>query len=283
MSIEVSPEEQKILDSIEIPVRPKALLAVSEEAEKSEPNFQVIVHAISGDVSISSAVLKVVNSAAFRRANAISSIDQALNMLGLKRVLAVVNAVAVRNAAKTDVNLEEFWNFASTVAHASVVIAKELKRAHFGDDVYTLGLFHTAGVPIMMNHFPSYAEFYQKGEQEGWTLSIDKEKATFNTTHTTIGALMAKQWGLPESIVSAIYNLHYADGVFDDLTMSETAQSFIGILKMARHLSRDYMQANCGEDEWLQVENQIFKFFKISEDKWLSIRDAVNTALSEQD
>ena len=94
---------------------------------------------------------------------------------------------------------------------------------------------------------------------------------------------MAKQWGLPESIVSAIYNLHYADGVFDDLTMSETAQSFIGILKMARHLSRDYMQANCGEDEWLQVENQIFKFFKISEDKWLSIRDAVNTALSEQD
>jgi len=282
MSIDVSQEEQQILDSIKIPVRPKALLTVSEEAEKEEPKFQVISQAIAEDVSISSAVLNIVNSAAFRRSNSISSIDQALNLLGLKRVLAIVNAVAVRNAVKTDVDLEEFWNLASCVAHASVVIAKELKRSHYGDDAYTLGLFHTAGVPIMMNRFEGYAEFYQRGEQEGWTLSIAKEKAEYNTTHATIAALMARQWGLPDSLTNAIYNQHYADGIFEDLSMSETTQSLIGILKMARHLCHAYMDTGLGDDEWLQVESQVFDFFKVSEDKWHAISDAVISALKEQ-
>ena len=282
MPIEISSQEQEILNSIEIPVRPKALLTVSDEAKKEEPKFPVIAHAIAEDVSISSAVLKVVNSAAFRRPNPISSIDQALNMLGIKRVLAIVNAVALRSAAKAKVDLEEFWEFASSVAHACVIITKELKRSHLGDEAYTLGLFHTAGVPIMMVRFKEYAAFYHQAEKEGWTLSIDREKATFHTTHTSIGALMAQQWSLPESITNAIFNVHYADGVFDDLNMSETTQTLIGILKIARYLCHEHLKSGLGADEWQQVESQVFKFFKINEDKWLTIRDAVLEGLKEQ-
>lgn len=281
MSIKVSATEKKILDNIKIPVRPKALLTVSEEVEKAEPSFPVIAKTISEDVSISSAMLKVVNSAAFRRASAISSIDQALNMLGLKRVLAVVNAVAVQNAVKADVDLEPFWNYASCVAQASVLICKELKRAHFGDDAYTLGLFHTTGVPIMMNTFPGYSDFYKNGEEEGWIMAIDQEKNRFNTTHTTIGALMALQWRLPSSLVNAIYYQHYVDGVFDDASMSQTTQSLLGILKMARSISHKFLNTGVGEEEWHHVENQVFKFFKIDEDTWLSIRGNVMAVLSE--
>ena len=135
----------------------------------------------------------------------------------------------------------------------------------------------------MMNRFDTYAAFYQKGEREGWTLSIEQEKIAYKTTNTTIGALMAQQWGLPESLTNAIYNLHYADGVFDDSSMSQTTQSLIGILKMARYLSHVHLDTGLGEDEWLQVESQVFSFFKLSDDKWLSIKDTVLTALNEQD
>ena len=281
MSIKVSAAEKKILDNIKIPVRPKVLLKVSEEADKAEPSFPVIAKTISEDVGISSAVLKVVNSAAFRRASAISSIDQALNILGLQRVLAVVNAVAVQNAVKVDVDLEPFWNFASCVAQASVLICKELKRAHFGDDAYTLGLFHTIGVPIMMNTFSGYEDFYRSGEEEGWILTIDQEKTRYNTAHTTIGALLALQWRLPSAIVNAIYYLHYSDDVFDDAAMSQTTQALLGILKMARRISHKFLNTGLGEEEWHHVENQVFRCFKIDEDTWLSIRDNVIAVLSE--
>lgn len=281
MLIEIEPQEQEILKSVKIPVRPKVLLTVSEEAKKEEPSFSIISHAIAEDVSISSAILKMVNSAAFSRPSPISSIDQALNMLGLKRVLAIVNAVAVRNASQSNADLEEFWNLASNVAHASVIISKQLKRSFLGDDAYTLGLFHTAGVPIMIARFKNYTDFYHQSEKKGWTLSIDREKEAFHTTHSSIGALMAQEWCLPNSITNAIYNIHYADGIFDDSSMSETTQSLIGILKMARHLCHEYQEINCESDDWVQVESQVFGFLKISEDKWLVIRDAVINGLRQ--
>ncbi len=77
----------------------------------------------------------------------------------------------------------------------------------------------------MMARFKSYVDFYHKAEKEGWTLSIDREKEAFRTTHSSIGALMAQEWSLPDSITNAIYNIHYADGVFDDLSMSETLRA----------------------------------------------------------
>jgi hypothetical protein len=86
---------------------------------------------------------------------------------------------------------------------------------------------------------------------------------------------------LPNSITNAIYNIHYADGIFDDSSMSETTQSLIGILKMARHLCHEYQEINCESDDWAQVESQVFGFFKISEDKWLIIKDAVIKGLSQ--
>lgn len=47
-------------------------------------------------MGISAAVLQVVNSAAFRRAREIDSIDQAIMTLGLKRLVPLVKAVALR-------------------------------------------------------------------------------------------------------------------------------------------------------------------------------------------
>ena len=283
MALQIEPQEQEILNSVEIPPRPKALLIVAEEAKKDEPSFPTIAHAIADDVSISSAVLRVVNSAAFRRPNPISSIDQALNMLGFKRVLSIVNAVAVRSAAKSNADLEEFWTFAASVAHASVIITKALKRPHLADDAYTLGLFHTAGVPILMARFEQYTDFFHEAEKEGWTLCIDREKEAFHTTHTSIGALMAQEWSLPESIINAIYNLHYADGIFDASDIEENTLELIGTLKMAREICREYLQSTNGPEEWVQVESQILDFFGIDEDKWLDIKEAVTAGLDEEE
>ena len=65
MPIEITDAEKKILASITIPPRPEVLLKLSAEAKKPEPNVSVIAHAITEDISISAAVLQVVNSAAF--------------------------------------------------------------------------------------------------------------------------------------------------------------------------------------------------------------------------
>lgn len=281
MTVEIEAQERQILDRIQLPPRPKALITITEEAKKANANFAVIARAIVGDVSLSAAVLKVVNSAAFRRASPITAIDQALNMLGIKRVLSIVNAVAVRSAAPSKVDLEEFWQFGAAVADISVMIAKQLKKAALMDDAYTIGLFHDAGVPVMITQFADYHAFFLTAEKEGWTLSIDKEKERYNTTHTTIGALMAQEWTLPDHLVNAIYNLHYADGIFSTDELDKSSLDLLAILKCGREFARNHLRNEAGNAEWLQVEGQVMEHLGLDEDGLGDLRESVLESLGE--
>lgn len=274
MALSIAPEEQEILESIQIPPRPKALLAVMEESKQPEPKFPVIAKAIVEDVSISAAVLQVVNSAAFRRANNITSIDQALTLLGLKRVISIVNAVALRNAAQSDVDMEQFWEAASAIANISVTVCNMLGLRAVADDAYTLGLFHNAGVPVMMAKFPDYKAFYEQAVVEGWIFNIEKEMEIYHTTHTTIGALLAQKWTLPDDLVDVVYNLHYAEGLFDSPELSDKSKQLLAILKLARELYREASGGADASDEWLQVESPVFECLGISEEKYEVLRDA---------
>ena len=96
MAITITAEEKKILQSVTIPPRPQALLTVAAEAKQAEPSIPVIAKAINSDIAISSAILQVCNSAAFRRTREITSIDQAVMVLGLKRIIPLVKAVALK-------------------------------------------------------------------------------------------------------------------------------------------------------------------------------------------
>lgn len=283
MPVEIEANEREILSKVELPPRPKALITITEESKKPDPGFPAISHAIVEDVSISSAVLKVVNSPAFRRPNPISAIDQALNMLGLKRVLSIVNAVSVRGAIKSNVDLEEFWEFGSTVANICVLIAKQLRKMALMDDAYTLGLFHDAGVPVMITQFDDYYDFFKFAEAEGWTLSINREKDKYQTTHTTIGALMAQEWSLPDHIVTAIYNLHYANGIFGSDDLDEASLTLLAILKMAREIARIHLRDAPGNEEWVQIESEVLEYLGLNDDSYDDLKEMVIEALNQSD
>ncbi|MDX1692633.1 MAG: HDOD domain-containing protein [Ketobacteraceae bacterium] len=281
MAVQIAPQEQAILENVEIPPRPKALMTVNEECKKDEPSFANIAHAIAEDVSISAAVLKVVNSPAFRRPNPISSIDQALNMLGLKRVLSIVNAVSVRSAIQTSVDLESFWEYCSAVAHAAVLVCKQLKLQALADDAYTLGLFHAAGVPLLINHFDDYGDFFTSVAHGNWNQIINQEQDRYQTTHTTIGALMAQDWNLPETIVDAIFNVHYVDGIFTSGELNEETLKLLAVLKLSRHLAHLYQFPDSADEEWEDVGAQVMEYLDIDEGVLTDITSDVLAALCE--
>ncbi len=283
MTVVIEDQERQILDGVQLPPRPKALITITEESKKPDPSFPAIAKAIVEDVSISAAVLRVVNSPAFKRPNPISAIDQALNMLGLKRVLSIVNAVSVRNAIKTDADLEEFWEFSSVTANACVLCAKKIKKMALLDDAYTLGLFHDAGVPVMITKFKDYYDFFVHAEEEGWTISIDRERERFGTTHTTIGAVMAQEWSLPDPIVNAIYNLHYASGIFAAGELDETSLDLLAILKMGRDISRTYLKGADSNEEWLEIEGEILEYLNTDENEYQLLKENVLDALNDTD
>jgi HD-like signal output (HDOD) protein len=281
MAISVTEDEKKILAGVTIPPRPQALMNIAKEAKQEYPDVSLIAKAISEDVGISAAVLQVVNSVAFRRNNQISSIHQAVMTLGIKRVFPLVKAVALKGALPESPVLNDFWKSSSLIASACTLYATALDRPSLADNAYMLGLFHSAGVPVMLQAFKGYDALLQQGMSEGWDRITELEIGQFKTSHTTLGALLAQQWELPKPMVEVIYYCHDTEGIFTSGELSEVALYLMAILKLARSSVAGLMDGDCNNSEWLQVQDPLMSFLDIDEVQLDEMRALVSEKLQE--
>lgn len=268
MAIEITTAEKRLLQRVSIPPRPETLLTVSREAKKSEPDVTVIAESISADMSIASAVLQVVNSAAYRRAREVDSIQQAVMTLGFRRVFPIVRAVALKSALTSDYDLSEFWRYNEWVASACVMIAEAIGRPELRDHAYMLGLFQSSGIPVMLAEFDDYADLLNAAESTPWQQVQAKELELFQTTHTTIGALLAQQWKLPKIVVEVIYYLFEDSSIFNHSSeLDNLTLDLLGILKISRYAIDLRTRSLAGEEEWQYVQDGVLEHFQIDEFK----------------
>ena len=282
MAIVITTNEKKLLQNVNIPPRPQTLLSVSAEAKKEHPDVSVIAEAIAADVSIAAAVLQVVNSAAYRRRPAIDSIQQAVMTLGFRRVFPIVRAVALKRALDSDFDLSEFWRYNEWVAGACALVSDALGRPQLKDHAYMLGLFQNSGIPVMLEQFSAYSDFVRRADTNSWYDLQAEEQQQFETTHTTIGALLAQQWKLPNLLVEAIYYLYDDSSVMGpDSELHPLAIDLLSVAKLAKYAVDLRTRSLAGKAEWEQVEDAVLTHFGLDEVEVDTIVTEVHEALFE--
>ena len=126
---------QNIADKgIYIPPKP----GIIDQVKDCQADLEKIGEVISTDLGISAAVIKIVNSAAFGLSTKISSIPQAVVMLGVDRVVAILKTLLLRDtmtALETKMDLSLFWDLSHKVAVVSSTICRQLNLA-MADDAY---------------------------------------------------------------------------------------------------------------------------------------------------
>ncbi|CCQ11981.1 Predicted signal transduction protein [Pseudoalteromonas luteoviolacea B = ATCC 29581] len=261
MPISLTQTEKQILKQVNLPPRPQALLDFSEEAKKPEPNITKIAEILHADVAISAAILQVVNSAAFRRNREIESIDQAILMLGLKRVIPLVKAVALKSSIKPSPLIASFWEEQTQIAETCSLLCKRLNKETLSNYAYMLGLFHFSGIPILLQHFEDFGDIFVKANEFGWDQACQIEFSLYQTSHATLGALLAQQWGLPKAMMYAIYYQHDLDGLYSSGELEPVGLDLLSILKLARHAR------HVGEldHEWQSASDQVLDYLDIGE------------------
>jgi HD-like signal output (HDOD) protein len=282
MAISVTSQEKEILSNVSIPPRPQALLKIAQEAKKTEPNVRFIADTISEDAAIASAVLQVVNSAAFARVNKINSIQQAVMILGIKRIFPLVKAVALKSALPANNNLREFWQSSSLVASACTLFCQALNKPELTDNAYMLGLFHNAGIPLMLQSFNDYQQVLAQGVEQGWHDIPELERIKFKTTHTTLGALLGQQWSLPKAMIQVIYYYQDVDGIFESDELNRVSLYLLAILKLARSAVDGIINDEMNSPEWLAVEEGIAEFLDMDSIQLSDIRETVINQLAHQ-
>jgi len=268
-------QQEALVGELAIPPRPQVVTLLVEEMGKDEPDLARISRQISADVGLAAAMLKAVNSPLYRRERKISTVSQAISLLGLRSVSSLATGLVVRHAMGSGgdpARMERFWDSAEKCALLSGFLARHL-HGIAEDEAYTYGLFHDCGIPLLLKRFPHYRDVLIKANTDREASSYTSvEDAGVGTNHAVVGYFMARTWHLAEPMTKAILHHHdvhaFAQGY--DLPAATINLIAIGLLADRMH---HVAQRVADDIEWERFGAAALAHFGMSEDEFAELQD----------
>lgn len=233
---------QQLLKGITVPPQPQIMVDLQMEMAKPDVSMDTITAIITKDVGLAGCILKVVNSPYFGLRNKITSIKQALSLLGIANITNIVNSLSIRSSL-TDISiieLTQFWDNAVDVAMVCAAISR-FTGVSSADEAYTLGLFHNAGIPLLMGKFDHYPTALEHAYAEPKRRITDVENDLIDCNHAVVGYFVAKAWKLPSYISEAIADHHKTEDIFaDKVPCDKQKKNLLATLKLAEATCKTY-------------------------------------------
>ena len=251
-----------------VPAQPSLLLKLQKVMAEAEPNLTVLADTISQDVAVASTILKTINSPVYGLSRSMSDIPKSVRYIGLDGINALItNTLIKRSFDQKDCNiaLEEFWDNATNIANTCVHIGKSLKQALSKDKLFSLGLFHDCGIPVMAMKYADYNDTYELAHNTpSKTLPLIEDEA-YGVNHATIGYYVASSWRLPKDTCQLILSHHDRD--FLDVGSSRIQKFYYAILKLAENIVYNHKHFRDAAD-WPYIQEKVFTLLNIDEDDY---------------
>jgi HD-like signal output (HDOD) protein/ActR/RegA family two-component response regulator len=206
---------KKVVSQIEsLPSVPSLYTAIMDELQSPEASIQKIGGIISKDIGMTTKILQLVNSAFFGIPQRITSPAQAVVLLGLETVKALVLSIHIFSRFEgrnlPSFFLDRLWKHSVCTGAFAKAIVKEEKRnsSTFGDvlidDALMTGLMHDSGKLLLAAQFPGrYGEVLEM-EKKSKLPSWEAEWKIFGTSHSEIGCYLLGLWGMRDPILEAL-------------------------------------------------------------------------------
>ncbi|MEO8124760.1 MAG: HDOD domain-containing protein [Burkholderiales bacterium] len=211
-----APDVDALISGIAIPPRPALLTELQMEMTGADPDFDRIARLVAGDVALTAAVLRTVNSPFYALSRKAATMPEAITLLGLRQIGALVTGFVLRKSIGGEgANLTRFWDVTTKRSFALARLARGLRGIDV-DVAQTFGLFCDVGIALLMQRFPAYAATLAAANRCEDLPFTQVEQAAHQTDHALVGALMARAWGLPKPVCDAI-RMHHDYATFQDL------------------------------------------------------------------
>ncbi len=191
---------------IELPSLPQISIQLNEMAKKGL-DFKEIADLLRQDISITSEIIKMSNSAYYGAVTKTKTVEQAISRLGLVVTKQYVDAISSRSFFATANNkyadvAEELWKHSLSCAVTSEVVTRFLKL-DLEVDAFTIGLLHDIGKVVLLQ---ISAELEARGKLGGEVDQVELLES-IDLFHNRVGAKILKKWNFSnEYIQIALYH-----------------------------------------------------------------------------
>lgn len=200
-------EECEVMPSI-----PQIILRVREISEDPKSSVADLANIILFDHALTTKILKIANSAFYAEfASRVSTITQAITLMGFRTVQNVVISLALYDSVKAmgehhKFDFRQFWTHSLSTGVIGKMIASAA-RYKTPEEAFIAGFMHNIGVAILAVIFPEEYDVVLKNINSGEDQLL-AERSVFGMDHTEVGGWLAKKWNLPPVLARPITDHH---------------------------------------------------------------------------
>lgn len=206
--------EAVLADIRQLPSLPAVVGELIRTLDNESAGIDQLAEGIARDQSLAARALRVANSSFYGIQHKVSSIHDAIVILGFRAVGSLVMAASVTGyftpPQGVPFDLGHFWRHGLGTA----LCARALAR-HAGLDTeagFSAGLLHDIGVLMLLTTRPEHYARVLAHRKEHDCHVPEAERAILGFDHAQAGAALASRWRFPADIVRAVALHHAPEG-----------------------------------------------------------------------
>ncbi len=186
------------------PTLPGVISEVIHEIDLETSSMEDIAKIIQKDVSFSAHLVRQVNSGAYAEAGRISSVIQAVRVMGFRMLKGLCLTLPIFSRYKDVPGVSEFWYHSCVTSICCRIVARNIHSVAI-DEAETAGLLHDLGKVFLILEMPQFMhDQLQLADSavHGPDWLSEREKIGIN--HCFIGSKYGRMFNFPGSILEPI-------------------------------------------------------------------------------
>jgi HD-like signal output (HDOD) protein len=184
---------------------------IQRTLESPQCNLSTIGDAIQKDPDLTARLLRLANSPFFGFANRLSTVAEAVSLLGVQQIedMIVASSVLVRFHGIPDelVNQESFWRHSLAVGVGARLLAME-RRLPKPDKFFVAGLLHDVGRLVLLSQATEQTQQIFELYQREHLLLHEAELKVLGYDHQQVARELLTAWSYPAVLIQAVAYHH---------------------------------------------------------------------------
>ena len=234
--------------------------------EKSDA--EQVAAIIETDQSLASKILQLVNSPSYGFSGRVTSVANAVSLLGFSTIRTVALSVTVSDmfaasAGLTAFDRVAFWKHSLACAVCAELIAEQIESRYTKEEAFLTGLFHDIGKIALDTCAREDFDRVITEAADKHISVLEAERDLLGTDHAVVGKWVSERWGLPDVFTHSIWLHHQPPG-----SLPETGfdKELVEIVHLANIVVHSQMIGSGGDARVYPVPQRLLKTLGLKEE-----------------
>lgn len=221
---------REVSERCKLPPLPAVVTTALKLIRGSDGDTRKLCRVLCDDMALAGRILSISRSAFYARYSPPRTLQEAIQVLGLRTVRQVLVTATAQNLCSGHRRVSEaLWNHSLATALAAQTLAQQAGFQE-PDQAFLGGLLHDIGHVVLLHADPTgFGEIYQRAHTHEESV-IPWEKEVYGFDHTLIGVALLDVWDFDSELGSALLSHH------EDVTEGKPA-SLGSLLRVADYIT----------------------------------------------